>query len=68
MVCKTQNSLRTIFKSWANLVYDQPLLVLAGCAVFVAGCCVGLIFFRITYDPVELWTTPTSQSRINKVT
>ena len=31
-------------------------------------CCIGLIYFRITYDPVELWTTPTSQSRINKVT
>ncbi|KAL5248779.1 hypothetical protein ACHWQZ_G017834 [Mnemiopsis leidyi] len=58
--------IRSIFSRWADIIHNFPWVVLSGCVVCVMTCCIGLIYFRITYDPVELWTTPTSQSRINK--
>ena len=51
-----------------NLAYaDNGELFSPGALVLVGVCCAGLHFFRITTDPLELWTSPSSQSRINKV-
>lgn len=54
--------LKLIFSECAN----NPVLVLAIASWAIAGLSYGALQLIITTDPVELWASPTSRSRIEK--
>lgn len=41
-------------------------MVLLGSLILVVASSGGLVYMRITTDPVELWSSPTSQARQEK--
>ncbi|XP_063678203.1 NPC intracellular cholesterol transporter 1-like isoform X4 [Bolinopsis microptera] len=52
---------------WSNLVFDYWYIVLVVCFILAGVCCGGWYNFRITTDPVELWTSKDSISRMQKI-
>jgi len=44
----------------------HPSLVILGSLVVVVASSGGLVYMRITTDPVELWSSPASQARQEK--
>lgn len=54
------------FAYWGGLCARHPFVVLAASVVFVVACCCGLLLFTIVTDPVELWSAPGSQARIER--
>ncbi|MED6255436.1 hypothetical protein ATANTOWER_009790, partial [Ataeniobius toweri] len=61
-----ENLLRTFFSSWGSFCVRHPSVVLLGSLILVTACSGGLIYMRITTDPVELWSSPESQARQEK--
>ncbi|KAL2097312.1 hypothetical protein ACEWY4_006519 [Coilia grayii] len=61
-----ENGLRVAFTWWGSLCVRQPLPVVLSTLVLVAACSAGLYYMRITTDPVELWSSPSSQARREK--
>ncbi|XP_033993740.1 NPC intracellular cholesterol transporter 1 [Trematomus bernacchii] len=61
-----ENSLRTLFTSWGSFCVRYPSVVILGTLILVVACSGGLIYMRITTDPVELWSSPSSQARQEK--
>ena len=55
-----------VFTRWGQFVARFWFLVIPVALVVVAACCVGLIFFEVTTDPVELWSAPNSRARKEK--
>lgn len=43
-----------------------PLITLGVSAIFVISLSVGVVYMKITSDPVELWAGPNSRSRAEK--
>lgn len=62
----TDSYLERIFYKWGKFCADNPWLVLffGGCVIVALGH--GIKYLRITTDPVELWASPSSRSRIEK--
>uniref|UniRef100_A0A7N5ZTR1 SSD domain-containing protein n=1 Tax=Anabas testudineus TaxID=64144 RepID=A0A7N5ZTR1_ANATE len=61
-----ENALRTVFSSWGSFCVRHPFLVIWCSLILVAASCGGLVHMRLTTDPVELWSSPTSQARQEK--
>ncbi|KAM9322799.1 NPC intracellular cholesterol transporter 1 [Pholidichthys leucotaenia] len=61
-----ESFLRTVFSSWGSYCVQHPFLVILGSVVLVAAFSGGLAHMRITTDPVELWSSRTSQARQEK--
>ncbi|MBN3321253.1 NPC1 protein, partial [Atractosteus spatula] len=61
-----ERGLRGLFSAWGSLCVRHPLAVLLVSVVFIAACSSGLVYMRITTDPVELWSAPDSQARREK--
>lgn len=61
-----ENSLRILFSSWGSFCVRYPFSVILGSLVLVSVSSAGLIYMRITTDPVELWSSPTSRARQEK--
>lgn len=61
-----ENSLRTLFSSWGSFCVQHPSVVIFGSLILVVASSGGLVYMRITTDPVELWSAPTSQARQDK--
>ncbi|XP_010765957.1 NPC intracellular cholesterol transporter 1 [Notothenia coriiceps] len=61
-----ENSLRTLFTSWGSFCVRYPSVVILGSLILVVASSGGLIYMRITTDPVELWSSPSSQARQEK--
>ncbi|XP_037313117.2 NPC intracellular cholesterol transporter 1 [Pungitius pungitius] len=61
-----ENALRTFFSSWGSFCVRHPSVVLLGSLVVVVASSGGLVYMRITTDPVELWSSPSSQARQEK--
>ncbi|XP_029309885.1 NPC intracellular cholesterol transporter 1 [Cottoperca gobio] len=61
-----ENALRTLFTSWGSFCVRRPSLVILGSMILVVASSGGLIYMRITTNPVELWSSPTSQARQEK--
>lgn len=62
----TDSFLERVFYKWGKFCADNPWLVL-----FLGGCVIvglghGIKYLRITTDPVELWASPNSRSRVEK--
>uniref|UniRef100_A0A8C4F460 Niemann-Pick disease, type C1 n=1 Tax=Dicentrarchus labrax TaxID=13489 RepID=A0A8C4F460_DICLA len=61
-----ENVLRLIFSSWGSFCVRHPSVVLLGSLILVVASSGGLVYMRITTDPVDLWSAPTSQARQEK--
>uniref|UniRef100_A0A673B8K7 SSD domain-containing protein n=1 Tax=Sphaeramia orbicularis TaxID=375764 RepID=A0A673B8K7_9TELE len=61
-----ENILRILFSSWGSFCVRHPFLVILGSFIVVTASSSGLIYMRITTDPVELWSSPDSQARQEK--
>ncbi|XP_066140197.1 NPC intracellular cholesterol transporter 1 isoform X2 [Euwallacea fornicatus] len=62
----TDSYLQSFFQRWGTFCAEKPWMIL------FFGCCLvvtlghGVKYLRITTDPVELWASPTSRSRVEK--
>ncbi|XP_061550825.1 NPC intracellular cholesterol transporter 1 isoform X2 [Phycodurus eques] len=61
-----ENMLRAGFSSWGSFCVRYPGLVIVGSLLLVVASSGGLVYMRITTDPVELWSSPGSQARQEK--
>ncbi|KAM8850870.1 LOW QUALITY PROTEIN: NPC intracellular cholesterol transporter 1 [Spinachia spinachia] len=61
-----ENALRTLFSSWGSFCVRHPSVVLLGSLIVVVASSGGLVYMRITTDPVDLWSSPSSQARQEK--
>lgn len=63
---KFENALRVTFTSWGAFCVRNPRPVILFSLVIIAMCSSGLAFFKITTNPVDLWSAPNSQARREK--
>uniref|UniRef100_A0A668AVG5 Niemann-Pick disease, type C1 n=1 Tax=Myripristis murdjan TaxID=586833 RepID=A0A668AVG5_9TELE len=61
-----ENAMRLLFSAWGSFCVQHPLLVILGSLIVVAASSSGLVYMRVTTDPVELWSSPSSQARQEK--
>uniref|UniRef100_A0A3B5AWE7 NPC intracellular cholesterol transporter 1 n=1 Tax=Stegastes partitus TaxID=144197 RepID=A0A3B5AWE7_9TELE len=61
-----ENALRTLFSCWGSFCVRHPCLVILGSLMLVGASSGGLVYMRITTDPVDLWSSPMSQARQEK--
>ena len=54
------------FARWGQFVANYWYLVIPVALMVVVACCVGLKFFKVTTDPVKLWSSPNSRARKEK--
>lgn len=62
----TDTFLQKFFEKWGTLCAQYPWFVLfmGGCLVVTLGH--GVKYLKVTTDPVELWASPTSRSRVER--
>uniref|UniRef100_H3DBI8 Niemann-Pick disease, type C1 n=1 Tax=Tetraodon nigroviridis TaxID=99883 RepID=H3DBI8_TETNG len=58
-----ESYLRSCFSCWGSFCVLHPCVVLLGSLILVVASSGGLIYMRITTDPVDLWSSPSSQAR-----
>ncbi|XP_055840064.1 NPC intracellular cholesterol transporter 1 isoform X2 [Episyrphus balteatus] len=63
---KTEKYLEAFFTAWGTFFATYPWLTLLGGVFFVAFLGMGIKFLHITTDPVQLWASPQSRSRIER--
>ncbi|KAM7354023.1 Niemann-Pick type C-1a isoform 3-T3 [Cochliomyia hominivorax] len=63
---KTEKCLETMFTAWGKFFATYPWLTLVGGLIFVAALGFGITFLHITTDPVQLWASPQSRSRVER--
>ncbi|XP_017281567.1 NPC intracellular cholesterol transporter 1 [Kryptolebias marmoratus] len=61
-----ENVLRTFFSWWGSFCVRHPAAVILASMVLVIAASSGLVYMRITTDPVDLWSSPSSQARQEK--
>ncbi|XP_053105399.1 NPC intracellular cholesterol transporter 1 [Hemicordylus capensis] len=61
-----ENALRVTFTSWGAFCVRNPRPVIVFSLVFIAMCSSGLVYVKITTNPVDLWSSPNSQARKEK--
>ena len=65
--CKRVDSiLHSVFTRWGRFAISHPWTVVIVAALAVATCCGGMYFFVMTSAPIDLWSSPVSQTRIEK--
>ncbi|KAF2896926.1 hypothetical protein ILUMI_09250 [Ignelater luminosus] len=62
----TDTYLQRFFQVWGTKCAEKPWVVLFLGACLVVGLAHGVKYLKVTTDPVELWASPTSRSRIEK--
>ncbi|XP_056644165.1 NPC intracellular cholesterol transporter 1-like isoform X3 [Diorhabda sublineata] len=62
----TDTFLQFIFEKWGTFCAERPWLVLFLGACLVIGLGHGIKYLKITTDPVQVWASPTSRSRIER--
>ncbi len=55
-----------MFARQGALVARYPLTTLFAVLLVLAVMCCGFVRFRVVTDPVELWSDPMSQARLEK--
>lgn len=62
----TDTFLQKFFQKWGTMCAENPWLVLfiGMCAVVAFGH--GVKYLKVTTDPVELWASPSSRSRVER--
>ncbi|XP_051826300.1 NPC intracellular cholesterol transporter 1, partial [Antechinus flavipes] len=59
--CLTQG-----FTRWGSFCVRNPVPVIICSLLFIAVCSSGLVFMRLTTNPVDLWSAPNSQAHLEK--
>ncbi|XP_043844297.1 NPC intracellular cholesterol transporter 1 isoform X1 [Dromiciops gliroides] len=54
------------FTRWGSFCVRNPVPVIFCSLVFITVCCSGLVFMRLTTNPVDLWSAPDSQAHQEK--
>ncbi|MPC37079.1 Niemann-Pick C1 protein [Portunus trituberculatus] len=62
----TQTTVDHLFTKWGTLCACHPWKVMGIGLILAISQCVGIFFWQITTDPVDLWAAPNSRSRIEK--
>ncbi|XP_044740740.1 NPC intracellular cholesterol transporter 1 isoform X2 [Chrysoperla carnea] len=62
----TETNLQQFFQQLGTKCAEYPWLVLFIGFMVVCGLCHGIIRLKVTTDPVELWASPSSRSRIER--
>ncbi|XP_060679902.1 NPC intracellular cholesterol transporter 1 [Hemiscyllium ocellatum] len=63
---KSEALLRDLFTKWGSFCVRKPFLVIVVTIFAVGVCSSGLVYMKITTDPVEIWSAPSSQARKEK--
>lgn len=58
--------LRRLFSHWGSFCVRNPGCIVVFSLAFIAACSSGLVFVRVTTNPVDLWSAPGSQARLEK--
>ena len=61
-----ENNMTQVFTWWGTLAAQYPLPVIILSIGFAIGLSTGVIYLQVTTDPIELWASPTSRSRLEK--
>merc|ERR1719228_1316237 len=61
-----ENSMTNFFTWWGTLAARYPLPVIVLSVAFAIGLSSGMVYLTVTTDPIELWASPTSRSRVEK--
>ena len=61
-----ESSLTKFFTIWGTNCSRYPLPVIIVSVVIAGSLCTGIQWLEVTTDPIELWASPTSRSRIEK--
>jgi len=63
---KFEDGMTDMFTQWGTFAAKNPLPVIFLSVACAAGLSIGIIFLQVTTDPIELWASPTSRSRVEK--
>ncbi|OWF43470.1 Niemann-Pick C1 protein [Mizuhopecten yessoensis] len=63
---KVESFLQRSFQRWGTFCARHPFIVLAIGVILGGGLCVGIPFLKVTTNPVELWSSPSSTVRTQK--
>nr|AAB63372.1 NPC1 [Mus musculus] len=58
--------LRRMFTKWGAFCVRNPTCIIFFSLAFITVCSSGLVFVQVTTNPVELWSAPHSQARLEK--
>lgn len=61
-----ENNMTSFFTWWGTIAATYPLPVIFLSVVFAVGLSTGIIYLQVTTDPIELWASPSSRSRVEK--
>lgn len=61
-----EGCLRQLFTQWGSFCVRNPGCVIFFSLAFIAACSSGLVFVQVTTNPVDLWSAPSSQARLEK--
>ncbi|VTJ90604.1 Hypothetical predicted protein, partial [Marmota monax] len=61
-----EGCLRHFFTQWGSYCVRNPGCIIFFSLVFIAACSSGLAFVRVTTNPVDLWSSASSQARQDK--
>jgi len=61
-----EENMTQFFTWWGTLAAKYPLPVIILSIGFAVGLSTGVIYLEVTTDPIELWASPTSRSRVEK--
>ena len=59
-------SMTKFFTIWGTNCSRYPLPVIIASVVVAGSLCSGIQWLEVTTDPIELWASPTSRSRIER--
>ncbi|XP_055539920.1 NPC intracellular cholesterol transporter 1 isoform X2 [Wyeomyia smithii] len=63
---KTETVLEKFFTSWGTICAKNPWTVLLLGILFIVAMGFGIMFLHVTTNPVELWASPNSRSRVER--
>ncbi|XP_038114072.1 NPC intracellular cholesterol transporter 1 isoform X1 [Culex quinquefasciatus] len=63
---KTETALEKFFTTWGTTCASHPWIVLLLGMIFIVTMGFGITFLHVTTNPVELWASPNSRSRIER--
>ena len=63
---KFEDQISRVFTWWGRIAAVYWFLVIPVALILIGACCVGLLYFEVTTDPVELWSAPNSRARKEK--
>ncbi|XP_058452330.1 NPC intracellular cholesterol transporter 1 isoform X2 [Malaya genurostris] len=63
---KTETVLEKFFTAWGTTCARNPWIVLLLGTIFIVAMGFGIMFLHVTTNPVELWASPNSRSRVER--